>query len=326
MMASRRNDMGAIEGRRPDPPFPDMVWIPDTTFRMGSDDHYAEEAPVHSATVSGFWIDKYPTTNADFRRFVSDTGYVTVAEMTPRAEDYPGAIPELLVPGALVFEQTPGPVNLHDWSQWWSWTPGAQWRRPTGPGSSIAKLRRHPVVQVSYEDACAYAEWAGKELPTEAQWECAGRGGLDCAVYGWGDELEPGGKSMANTWQGRFPYENVLRDGYLGTSPVGSFPANGYGLYDMIGNVWEWTRDWYAAEHQPASSPCCAPVNPRGPRRDESFDPTQPEIEIPRKVVKGGSHLCAPNYCMRYRPAARQPEMIDTATNHIGFRCVVNPA
>jgi sulfatase modifying factor 1 len=308
------------------PPHPGMVWIPGGTFKMGSDDHYAEEAPAHYVTVSGFWMDSHPVTNGEFRRFIKETGYITVAEQVPKAEDYPGAIPELLVAGALGFQPSNGPVNLHDWSQWWNWTPGASWRQPTGPGSSIAKLRRHPVVQVSYEDACAFAEWAGKELPTEAQWEFAARGGLDGAVYPWGDELEPESKPRANIWQGQFPWQNELRDGYLRTSPVGSFPANGYGLYDMTGNVWEWTTDWYQAEHQGADSACCAPENPRGPRREVSFDPLQPEIKIPRKVLKGGSHLCALNYCIRYRPAARQPEMIDTATSHIGFRCIVNAA
>ncbi len=293
---------------------------------MGSDHHYEEEAPAHSVHVSGFWMDRYPVTNAEFRQFVKATGYVTVAEIAPKAEDYPGAIPEMLVPGGLVFTGTPGPVSLHDWSQWWEWVPGAQWRSPTGPGSSISKLGRHPVVQVSYEDASAFAAWAGKSLPSEAQFEFAARGGREGTEFAWGDDLELDGVPMANIWQGQFPWHNELRDGYLRTSPVGSFPSNDYGLYDIIGNVWEWTTDWYQPKHEGMQSPCCAPVNPRGPRREESFDPNQPEIDIPRKVVKGGSHLCAPNYCMRYRPPARQPEMVDTATSHIGFRCIVAAA
>jgi len=300
-----------------------MVWLPGGEFRMGSERFYPEERPVRSVAVDGFWIDRTPVTNADFARFVQATGYVTVAERAPRAEDYPGALPEMLVPGALVFRRTNGPVNLDDWTQWWAWTPGADWRHPEGPGSSITKRKRHPVVHVAYEDAETYCAWAGKALPTEAEWEYAARGGLDGADFAWGDDERPDGRPLANHWQGEFPWQNELRDGYAGTSPVGSFPANGYGLVDVCGNVWEWTADWYTAHPAATTSPCCVPHNPRGAALDESFDPNQPEIRIPRKVLKGGSHLCAPNYCLRYRPAARQPQMLDTGMSHLGFRCVV---
>ncbi len=308
-------------------PAPDMVWIPGGTFRMGSEDFYPEERPVHTVTVDGFWMDRFQVTNADFARFVEATDYVTVAERPPRAEDYPGARPELLVPAALVFQPTAGPVRLADWSQWWRYVPGASWRHPAGPGSSTKGRRRHPVVHVAYADAEAYATWAGKALPTEAEWEFAARGGLDGAIFPWGDEHFPGGKPMANTWQGEFPWQNLRLDGYEGTSPVGAFPPNGYGLYDVAGNVWEWTCDWYVPRHpDEARSPCCVPRNPRVLAADASYDPNQPTIRIPRKVVKGGSHLCAPNYCLRYRPAARQPQMIDSGMSHLGFRCIVRPA
>jgi formylglycine-generating enzyme required for sulfatase activity len=266
-------------------------------------------------------------TNEQFVEFVNDTGYVTVAERTPRAEDYPGADASLLVPGSLVFHRTRGPVDLNNWKLWWRWTPGACWRRPKGPGSSIRDHQQHPVVHVAYEDAEAFARWAGKEIPTEAEWEHAARGGLEGAAFTWGDELDSSGRPMANTWEGEFPWQNTVRDGYFGTSPVGKYPANGYGLHDMAGNVWEWTSDWYATRH--ASDPgkaCCTPINPRGGRLEESYDQCQADIRIPRKVLKGGSHLCAPNYCLRFRPAARSPQMVDTGMSHIGFRCVVRAA
>jgi sulfatase modifying factor 1 len=307
------------------PPDPEMVWIPGGTFRMGSESYYPEERPVRQVTVDGFWIDRSPVTNARFTQFIRETGYTTVAERTPVAEDYPGAIPEMLVPGSLVFRRTTGPVRLEDWSQWWAWTPGAYWRQPEGPGSSVTKRKRHPVVHVAYEDVQAYCAWAGKTLPTEAEWEYAARGGIDGADFVWGSDERPGGRLMANHWQGEFPWQNDLLDGHAGTSPVGAFPVNGYGLVDMAGNVWEWTDDWYVPHHSDAgmSSPCCTVSNPRGADRAASFDPNQPEVRIPRKVLKGGSHLCAPNYCFRYRPAARQPQMIDTGMSHLGFRCVV---
>jgi sulfatase modifying factor 1 len=304
-------------------PHPDMVWIPGATFKMGSEEHYTEEAPVHQVTVDGFWMDKYSVTNAQFAQFVKATGYVTMAERPPDPALYPNAPPENLVAGSLVFKMTPGPVNLRFIDQWWAWTPGASWRRPEGPGSHIRKRNRHPVVHIAYEDAVAYAEWAGKSLPTESEWEFAARGGLDGAPFTWGDEHEPEGGPMANTWRGEFPWKNLASDGYEGTAPVGSFPPNGYGLHDMAGNVWDWTDDWWAEKHpEDADKPCCIPTNPRNENMDASYDPAAPQWKIARKVVKGGSYLCAPNYCLRYRPSARRPQMIDTGTTHIGFRCV----
>jgi formylglycine-generating enzyme required for sulfatase activity len=301
-----------------------MLWIPGGTFHMGSNDHYPEEAPVHSVAVDGFWMDACQVTNADFARFVAETGHVTVAEHPPDPRDYPGAKKDLLVPGALVFLRPPGPVDLRDITNWWRWVPGADWRHPEGPGSSLDSRELHPVVQVAWEDVEAYARWAGKELPTEAEWELAGRGGLDGAEYAWGEEFRPDGRIMANTWEGEFPWQNTLADGYERTSPVAAFPPNGYGLYDMIGNVWEWTQDWYRERHtEDAAKPCCIPQNPRGPSKHRSYDPAQPRVRIPRKVLKGGSHLCAPNYCRRYRPAARMPQQIDTGTSNIGFRLIV---
>jgi formylglycine-generating enzyme required for sulfatase activity len=303
---------------------PGMTFISGATFRMGSDKHYPEEAPVHRVSVDGFWMDETPVTNGQFRAFVEATGYTTFAEIAPDAKDYPGALPHMLKAGSLVFRPPLEPVNLNNWSQWWEFRFGADWRHPYGRGTWIKGHDDHPVVHVAYKDAEAYAKWAGKALPTEAEWEFAARGGLDDAEFAWGDELTPGGRYMANTWQGNFPHENLKNDGYERTSPVKTFPPNGYGLYDMIGNVWEWTTDWYIPKHSAdAPKACCIPENPRGPREDQSYDPCQPQIRIPRKVLKGGSHLCAPNYCRRYRPAARHPEPVDTSTSHVGFRCVV---
>jgi formylglycine-generating enzyme len=301
-----------------------MAFIAGGTFSMGSDAHYPEERPAHRVTVDGFWIDRTPVTNAMFRAFVEATGFVTMAEITPNAADYPGADPKLLTPGSLVFARPAGPVDLRDFHNWWKWTPRADWRHPRGPNSTIHGRDDHPVVHVAYPDVEAYARWAGREIPTEAEWEFAARGGLDGAEYAWGAQLTPDGRHMANTWQGEFPWHNTKSDGFEGTSPVGSFPANGYGLIDMIGNVWEWTADWYAARHagEPAAA-CCAPRNPRGAAEGDSYDGCQPHIRIPRKVLKGGSHLCAPNYCRRYRPAARYPQPVDTSTCHVGFRCIV---
>jgi formylglycine-generating enzyme len=306
-----------------EPPRPGMVWIPGGTFRMGSDRHYPEEAPVHRVTVDGFWIDRTPVTNRDFRKFVTATGYVTYAQIAPDPRDYPGALPDMLRAGSLVFTPLGHAVDLGDWSQWWTFKFGADWRHPYGPTSSISGLNDHPVVHVAYRDVEAYAKWAGKELPTEAEWEFASRGGLDGAEFAWGDELTPGGRQMANTWQGAFPHENLKTDGYERTSPVTAFPPNGYGLYDAIGNVWEWTTDWFSAKHPAdAAKACCIPANPRGGAEEGSYDSCQPDIRIPRKVLKGGSHLCAPNYCRRYRPAARHAQPVDTSTSHVGFRCV----
>ena len=285
-----------------------MVELPPGTFRMGSDRFYPEERPVRQVSIDGFWVDRHPVTVAEFRRFVKETGHVTWAEQAPQAADYPDADPELLVPGSVVFRKTAGPVNLTDYTNWWGWTPGADWRHPDGPGSSVGGRERHPVTHVSYSDAVAYSEWAGKSLPTEAEWEYAARGGLDQAFFTWGDEFAPKGRMMANTWQGEFPWQNLRLDGYEGTSPVGKFPPNGFGLHDMAGNVWEWTVDCFEQETIRA---CCVP------QRDDAAG------RYRRQVIKGGSHLCAPNYCLRYRPAARQFETVDTTTSHIGFRCVV---
>jgi formylglycine-generating enzyme required for sulfatase activity len=303
-----------------------MRWIAGGGFRMGEDNAYPEEAPAHDATVSGFWIDEYAVTNADFAGFVKATGYRTVAERPLDPVAYPGADPSLLTPGSAVFFMPTGTVNLGDIRSRWAYAPGAYWRHPEGPGSTIEGREDHPVVHVAFEDAEAYAAWAGKALPTEAEWEFAARGGLDGAMFSWGNEFTPDNHYMANTWQGPFPYRDQGLDGFVGRSPVGSFPPNGFGLYDMIGNVWEWTTDWYSDHHPPkAEGPCCVPRNPQGGPQALSYDPTQPSIRIPRKVIKGGSYLCAPNYCRRYRPAARHPQMIDTGTCHIGFRCVIHP-
>jgi sulfatase modifying factor 1 len=300
-----------------------MIRISGGTFRMGSDRHYPEEGPVHRVTIDDFWIDRYPVTNRQFKEFVRATGHVTFAEIAPDPRDYPGALPHMLYAGSLVFLPPARVANLRDWSQWWTFLKGADWRHPSGPKSNIDGLDNHPVVHVSFTDALAYAQWAGIDLPTEAEWEFAARGGLDSAEFSWGDEFAPGGRQMANTWQGNFPQENLVLDGYERTSPVTAFPANGYGLHDMIGNVWEWTSDWYAPKHEAdAPKSCCIPANPRGPREEDSYDSRQPNIKIPRKVLKGGSHLCAPNYCRRYRPAARHAQPVDTSTSHVGFRCV----
>lgn len=314
-----------FNARTSDPlPIAAMATIPGGTFTMGSDSHYPEEAPSHRVTIDGFRIDATPVTNRQFAAFVTATGHVTFAETVPDPKDYPGSLPDLIFAGSLVFTPPWHPVDLRDWSQWWTLLKGANWREPYGPGSDLDGLDDHPVVHVAHADALAYANWAGKDLPTEAEWEYAARGGLDGAEFAWGDDLVPDGRQMANIWQGRFPYENLLKDGYARTSPVGAFPSNGYGLYDMIGNVWEWTADWWSARHRanPAKA-CCIPKNPRGGRESQSYDPQMPEIMIPRKVIKGGSHLCAPNYCRRYRPAARHAEPVDTSTSHLGFRCVV---
>jgi len=307
----------------PGPPPPAMAWVPSGTFRLGSNDFYPEEGPVHRVTVDGFWIDEHLVTAADFRRFVRETGHVTTAEVAPDGADYLDADPSLLVPGSLVFRKPPGRVGLDDLRAWWEYAPGAMWKRPGGKGTTINGRDRHPVTHVTYGDAEAYASWAGKELPTEAEWEVAARGGIDGAVFTWGDEHEPGGTPAANVWQGKFPWQNLKLDGYEGTSPVGSFPPNGYGLFDMAGNAWEWTTDWFAPTRpEDALKPCCVPSNPRVTSQESSYGPGE---TIPRRVIKGGSHLCAPNYCFRYRPAARQAEAVDTSTCHIGFRCIVRP-
>jgi formylglycine-generating enzyme required for sulfatase activity len=303
------------------PPAAGMAWVPAATFRMGSDAHYPEEAPAHPVTVSGFWIDRHEVTYREYAAFVADTGYVTVAERPLDPTAFPGLAPEQLAPGSLVFTGTRGPVDLRDLSQWWTWTPGACWRHPEGPGSSPAGREDHPVVHVAFEDAERYAAWAGKALPTEAQWELAARGGLDGAQFTWGDEEEPPGRPLANHWRGPFPWRPDPGSG--ATAPVGTFEPNGHGLFDMAGNVWEWTADWYAACHPDAAEhACCVPQDPRGGAERGSLDPAQPQFPIPRKVIKGGSFLCAESYCLRYRPAARRPQMVDTGMSHIGLRCV----
>jgi formylglycine-generating enzyme len=307
---SAQKAAAGVESAQPDKAMKDMVWIGGGSFLMGSEKFYREERPVRRVLVEGFWIDPHPVTNAQFKEFIDATSYLTVAERSPDPTLYPDADPSLLVAGSLVFTKPDGPVSNRDYRQWWAYVPGASWRHPKGPESSLDGLDSHPVVQVAYEDACAYAAWAGKTLPTEEEWEFAALGGLKEATYAWGEEFMPGGWHMANTWQGRFPYENLSEDGFDGTSPVGAFPANGYGLVDMIGNVWEWTTSPY--EVSPVTGEkksCCVPGGGN-------------EAEA-RIVVKGGSHLCAPNYCLRYRPSARQGQTLDTSTTHIGFRCIV---
>lgn len=314
-----------------------MIRIPSGSFVMGSDHHYPEERPAHRVRVAGFDMDETCVTNRQFAAFVAETGYVTVAERPLDAAVYPNAAPHELLPGSTVFHMTRGPVDTRDFRHWWSWVTGASWRHPEGPGSSVKGRKDHPVVHVAFEDAEAYAAWSGKSLPTEAEWEFAARGGLEGREFAWGDELVPRGRHVANTWQGAFPWQNLSEDGWPGTCPVRTFPANGYGLHEVCGNVWEWTTDWFAPKHtgadpgvdtgpdqgaDPGKPSCCTADNPRGPGKEGSYDPHQPGILIPRRVVKGGSFLCAPSYCRRYRPAARHAQMIDTGTSHIGFRCI----
>lgn len=306
------------------PPFERMVQVPGGVFSMGSNDFYPEERPAHRVAVDPFWMDEHPVTNSEFLRFVEETNYVTVAERAPDPADYPGIDPTLLVPGSLVFRRPPHRVSLSNHHRWWAYVAGACWKHPEGLDSDLGGRHLHPVVHIAYEDAAAFALWAGKDLPTEAEWEFAARGGLEGAAYVWGDEFAPENRMMANTWQGEFPWQNLKTDGYEGTSPVFAFPANGYGLYDMAGNVWEWTSDFYTSRHTAdAAKACCVPRNPRVESAVGSYGANQPDAHIPRKVLKGGSHLCAPNYCLRYRPAARQGEAVETSACHIGFRCIV---
>ena len=307
-----------------------MVQIPAGSYLMGSDDFYPDEGPVHEEVVEPFELDAAPVTNQQFGEFVADSGYVTVAERELNAADYPGVDPAGLQPGSLVFTPTAGPADLNDWRQWWSWQPGACWRHPYGQGSTVAGRELHPVVHLSYMDAQAYAAWAGKRLPTEAEWEFAARGAVPSAsTFAWGNDARLDGSLMANTWQGRFPYLNTGANGWSGTSPVGTFPPNRLGLVDMIGNVWEWTTTYYAGRHdvpaggsQPTPSCGCGPDDAGRPEEEShALASAEPGSAIPRRTLKGGSHLCAPEYCLRYRPAARSPQAEDSATTHIGFRC-----
>jgi len=289
----------------------ELVAIEGAEFTMGSDRHYPEEAPARRVSVDDFRMNRTQVTNREFAAFARATGYRTVAERPLDPAAFPDAPAENLQPGSMVFTGTPGPVDLRHISQWWAWVPGANWRRPFGPGSTIADRADHPVVHVAHEDAAAYADWAGCRLPTEAEWEFAARGGRHAASFTWGDQPEPAGAHLANYWHGDFPWRAA--PGYGSTTPVGSFPANGFGLYDMAGNVWEWTDDWYTTFDEAPG--CCVPGDPE----QASIEPGS-EFAVPRKVVKGGSFLCADSYCQRYRPAARRGQAVDTGMSHVGFR------
>lgn len=322
--AARVADAGTVEPTRvaktqaPAPTPDGMVWIPGGRFSMGSDYEMFQDArPIHPVELDGFWIDRYPVTNAQFERFVKATGYVTVAERKPDPKDFPGAPAEKLVPGSVVFSPPRQAVPLDNVTQWWQFVPGASWKHPEGPGSDLKGREKHPVVHVAWEDAEAYCKWAGRRLPTEAEWEFAARGGLAGKPYVWGDELRPHGKIMANTFQGRFPDHNRSEDGFARTSPVGTFPPNRFGLYDMAGNVWNWCADWYQPDYY-AHSPV---KNPTGPA--DSYDPQEPGI--PKRVQRGGSFLCTDQYCSRYMPGGRGKGAIDTGTSHLGFRTVLSP-
>lgn len=333
--AARQSFGPTIENHRPAPgPAPEgMVWIPGGEFSMGANDPpdldevgmkaTLDARPIHRVYVDGFYIDKTDVTNAEFVEFVKATGYVTVAERTPRAEDFPGAPPENLVAGSVVFAPPDHPVSLDDHYQWWTYIPGANWRHPLGPQSNIEGKENYPVVQIGYEDALAYAKWAGKRLPTEAEWEFAARGGLAGKPFVWGDEFRPNGKWMANTHQGHFPNKDSGADGYPGIAPVAQFPPNRYGLYDMAGNVWQWTADWYRPDYyQQLVAAGGVARNPQGP--DIPFDPDEPTEH--KKVQRGGSFLCTDQYCSRYILGTRGKGEISTGTNHVGFRCVKDAA
>lgn len=295
-----------------------MQRIPAGRFSMGSNDFYPEEGPVREVHVDAFSIDVFTVTNRDYAEFVDATEYVTIAERPLNPDDFPGAPLDALVPGALVFHKTDGPVDLRDWSQWWSYVPGASWKHPEGPGTTVESRLDHPVVHIAYEDAEAYASWAGKRLPTEAEWEYAARGGVDGAAFVWGEEMEPGGKPAANTWQGEFPWQNLVTDGYERTAPVGMFPPNGYGLYDMAGNVWEWTSDWYRPDTYSLRATAAPIKNPQGP--GSSYDPAEPGTK--KKVQRGGSFLCSEHYCSRFLVGSRGRGEIHSASSNLSFRLV----
>jgi formylglycine-generating enzyme required for sulfatase activity len=307
-----------------------MLWLAGGEFAMGTDDPDADSAehPAHEVHLDGFWIDRTEVTNAEFRRFVEATGYLTTAERPVDWEQLKTQVPpgtprptdDQLVPGSLVFSQPGYPVQLDNIANWWKWIPGTSWRHPDGPGTSIAKRDYYPVVHVSWEDAIAYARWAGKRLPTEAEWEFASRGRHQRTRYAWGDEFKPGGVFLANTWQGHFPETSTNDDGFPLLAPVKSFPPNDYGLYDMIGNVWEWCSDWYRPDTYRLDSRLTTVVNPTGP--DKSYDPDEPYQ--PKRVIRGGSFLCSPNYCTNYRPSARRGAATDSGMSHLGFRCVLS--
>jgi sulfatase modifying factor 1 len=311
------------DSKPPEPTLPGMIWIPGGQFWMGADDeHMPDTKPLHRVYIDGYWMDRTAVTNEQFGRFVNASGFVTVAERKPRAEDFPGAPPENLVAGSVVFTPPNHPVELNNQLQWWSYVHGTNWRHPEGPNSDIKNRMNHPVVQIAYEDAVAYCKWAGKRLPTEAEFEFASRGGLDRKRYDWGDEFMPSGNHMANTFQGHFTDTNTAEDGYTATAPVGSFPANGYGLLDMAGNVWEWTSDWYRADYyQTLAASGQIALNPTGPA--DSFDPSEPGVR--KRVQRGGSFLCTDQYCSRYIAGGRGKGEPDTGTNHLGFRCVREP-
>jgi formylglycine-generating enzyme required for sulfatase activity len=301
-----------------------MIHLPSGTFWMGSDignkalplGSRNNEGPAHQVTVDSFWIDIYPVTNAQYAKFVKETGYVTYSEVTPDPKDWPGAKPEMLFAGSIVFKQPKSKVDMRNYFNWWELKKGANWRHPTGPDSSIEGKDQHPVVHVTYKDAESFCKWAGKEIPTEAQFEYAARGGFDKKKYSWGDQPKHFTEPLANLWQGKFPYHNENKDGYLETSPVGSFPPNGYGLYDISGNVWEWVSDWYHPDYFRTSPK----INPKGVKRQQSYDPNEPGV--PKRIVKGGSFLCSENYCTGYRPSARMATDPRSSSNHNGFRCV----
>ena len=308
----------------PEPAPLGMVWIPGGEFSMGSDNPVlgSDARPVHRVYVDGFWMDETEITNEEFERFVKATGYTTVAEHAPRAEDFPGAPPEKLVAGSVMFSPPPAPVPLDNHLQWWSYVKGANWRHPEGPNSNLKGRGKYPVVHVAWPDAVAYAKWAGKRLPTEAEWEFAARGGLDRKSYTWGDDFRPQGRYMANSFQGHFPDSNTKEDGFRLAAPVCSFPKNAFGLCDMAGNVWEWVEDWYRPDTFAILAAAGGVArNPQGPA--DSFDPSEPGVK--KRVQKGGSFLCTDQYCSRYMPGGRGKGDPDTGTDHVGFRCVRVP-